>query len=391
MAHHAKCSKGNATGGRMMLDHDKREQYDNRERSNPNIDVGKTHLNQDYSLRDLDAAKSWEWACSYAQEHSSKAMRANAIVMSMDVVHLPKNWEELYPGAPASEFFERVALPFERARYGFNGGENEISAVVHYDETKIDGHEGRPHLHYKYVPITKDGKCSHKIVNCRSDLQTYHSDLVRFARDAGFPGLDLYNEERAQAREAALSMPDYKRAMEIVADAQKYAELETDRLECLRRKNEEVESAIAALEAQPAASSIGENLGTIASSRGIGERERAAAEESERLGSRIEELERDVAEARGKCEGLRGRIEAARSRIEEIAGSLGRTITVRIEESQRRILGILSRHGVAYNATIGSGGTRDKFDDALRRAEEASRAANRARAHRSRPERGIGR
>ena len=162
-------------GGRNLLGHDKRTPGDGVQRSNENIDPERTHLNRDYSTRKMGPSEAWDFAVSYAQTHSAKKMRDNAVVMSCDVIHLPKNWAEATGGAPEAEFFERVALPFLRERYSWadhlGQWPNEVSAVVHYDETKVDGHEGMPHLHYKYVPITSDGRTSHKEVNCRADLR----------------------------------------------------------------------------------------------------------------------------------------------------------------------------------------------------------------------------
>lgn len=198
--HHDKVALSNAVGGRNLLDHDMRVALD-RTRSNETIDPTRTHLNVDYSVRQMGAAEAWQWAVDYAQAHSPRKIRANTVVLAMDVIHLPKNWFERYPDKPASEFFEQVALPFLRQRYGV---ENEVSAIVHYDEG------GAPHLHRKSVPVTADGKLSHKAVYCRRELQQVHPALVRFAEQAGYPGLDLFDAERAEAREQALTMSDYK-------------------------------------------------------------------------------------------------------------------------------------------------------------------------------------
>lgn len=217
--HHDKVALSNAAGGRNLLDHDKRAELPSRRRSNENIDASRTHLNSDLSARKMDPGKAWNWAVAYAQEHASRKLRANQIVMSEDIIHLPDNWAEVSGGKPDSVFFESVALPFLRGRYGYgeDGTENEISAVVHRDEVVKSGPNAghtTPHLHWKSVPVDRNGKLSHKSVHSRADLQSLHEDFSRFCAEKGCPGLHVYDADRAKAREDALSMPAYKQAME---------------------------------------------------------------------------------------------------------------------------------------------------------------------------------
>ena len=307
--HHDKCNIGNAAGGRNLLDHDKRER--GCERSNENIDPSKSHLNVDYSARRMSAADAWDYACDRAQACSSRKLRANTVVMSQDVIHLPKNWGELYPDRDPSEFFERVALPFCRERWG--GGEgypNEISAVVHYDETLTRGAEGMPHLHYKSVPVTEDGRLSHKDIYNRAALSNLHPELSRFAEDRGYRGLDIFDQERAKVRERALTMPEYK-------EAQREMDEIRERLEGLRQserdlaeRNRELERVRdeARVEVERAADRCEE------AERGVVELERDRAETL----SRIEEVSEARREPFERCEALERERDGLESRVGEL-------------------------------------------------------------------------
>lgn len=221
MAHHDKIALGNAVGGRNLLDHDKRTERDGKttegRRSNKSIDASRTHLNRDLSARQMSASEAWEWACEYAQAHArgGRKMRDNAIVIAEDVITLPDNWHEVSGGADPMEFFERVALPFYRARYGV---ENEVSAVVHMDES-------RPHMHRKSVPIDKDGYTNHKGVYTRKDLQTMHDDLQAFADTQGYPGLHvkLPESERQERAGKYVGLREFQDAKDAARRAQNEA------------------------------------------------------------------------------------------------------------------------------------------------------------------------
>lgn len=332
-----------------------------------NIDASRTSLN--YNLCPNDVQERVRMAKLRHEEVAGKAVRSDANVLIDWVVTLPKDCRQ----EDAQKFF-KACLDFLGNRYGSG---NVLGGYVHMDEQT-------PHVHVPVVPVIGGKLQASKMVD-RADLRTFHGELGEHVdRALGYHvSVELDAEQHLEKAMSKLDQGEYKLAatrLESLQRETKAAERDVDRLE----------SEVAAIEIQPAAPSIGENLGTIASSRGLGERERAAAEESERLGSRVAELERGVAEARSRCEGLRGRIESARSRIQEIAASLGHSvIKVNIAEGRRRILDILARHGVVYSAMIDRKRTGGSLEDAMRRAEEASKAMNRDRGYRSRPGRGM--
>lgn len=325
--HHDKVSRGNEAGGRNLLDHDKRaDSARERKRSNENIDPALSHLNTDYSARRMTPGEAWAWACEYAQAHASRRLRDNQVVMSEDVVHLPDNWDEVSGGEPDSVFFERCALPFLRQRYGYGEGgtENEVSAVVHRDEVVRTGpNRGRvtAHLHYKDVPVDRDGKLNHKGVHDRKDLRTLHRDFAAFCEAQGYHGLHVWDEERARAREQALTMPEYKQAMAEVDGAR---EREAAKLQALEGEVAEKQGIAAGLSEQISekTSQVGEIQGRIDD---FSEKEQAARERLESVQAALGDAESMAREGLG---GLRkvaregewsgGREQAARGRNQEL-------------------------------------------------------------------------
>lgn len=209
--HHDKISSGNSSGLVNLLRHDKRQEHDTTERGNKNIDPALTHLNEDLSLRQMGPGEAAMYARDYAQAHSARKIRANQVIVSEFIVHEPENWRELY-GEDNAPFFE-MAVGFLRERYGVEGCANEVSAVVHRDEKK--NYEGRDHLHWKAVPITPDGRLSHKQVNGRSDLMRLHDDFAGYLAARGFGGLDVVHEEREMRGKNAKTMPEYQLSKEL--------------------------------------------------------------------------------------------------------------------------------------------------------------------------------
>ena len=165
--------------------HDKREK--DKSNTNPDIDHGKSEQNYDLHI---DGRTFQQIVKERISELDLKrAVRKDAIVMAQVLVtsdglffdHLQEQtWEriakashELYAsGMPFSESFmnyERTdctkqffidAYEFLVDRYG---KENVVSATVHMDEKT-------PHMHFNFVPVTKDGRLSAKDVFSKKNL-----------------------------------------------------------------------------------------------------------------------------------------------------------------------------------------------------------------------------
>ncbi len=151
--------------GRICNHHERlKEQY----KSNPDIDSERTHLN--YHLIEPDK-KYRELVLARIQQAGAK-LRKDSVVMQDGLVTASPEWIKAKSDAEQAEYFN-YAFEFVKERYGT---ENIISAVVHLDEAT-------PHMHFVFVPITKDNRLSSKdimggpkgMVKLQDDFHAYIS------------------------------------------------------------------------------------------------------------------------------------------------------------------------------------------------------------------------
>ena len=92
-------------------------------------------------------------------------VRKDAVRLCDCIVTLPRSFDD----SREREFF-KTAYTFLSQRYGVD---NVVSAYVHKNSS-------RPHMHFAWVPVTKDGRLSAKNVVTRLELKTLHPDMQRF-------------------------------------------------------------------------------------------------------------------------------------------------------------------------------------------------------------------
>lgn len=273
--------------------------YESRGYRRENIDSSLSGEN--YRLGpDRGPAKEWVNA-RVAALGLKRRPRSDAVLMCEWVVTLPESER-----GGEREFFE-AAYGAMAARYG---ADNVVSCWVHRDEPGA-----RPHMHFDWVPVTRDGRLSAKEVLSRKELLAVHRDLGRELSQAlghevhlllpseerGRRELSRLNDrqyrdamaererasaEAASASERAAAAEDARRAAE---GAQRAAE---DRLECLQRGVEDAESL--------AQAGLGEVRRVARAGEYVGGRESAARERNRELRERAEAL-------RGACDAARGR------------------------------------------------------------------------------------
>ena len=273
--------------------------YESRGYRRENIDSSLSGEN--YRLGpDRGPAKEWVNA-RVAALGLKRRPRSDAVLMCEWVVTLPESER-----GGEREFFE-AAYSAMAARYG---ADNVVSCWVHRDEPGA-----RPHMHFDWVPVTRDGRLSAKEVLSRKELLAVHRDLGRELSQALGHEVHLLlpSEERGRRELSRLNDRQYRDAMaererasamaasaseraaaaegarRAAEEAQRAAQ---DRLECLQRGVEDAESL--------AQAGLGEVRRVAREGGWAGGRERAARSRNQELRERAEAL-------RGACDAARGR------------------------------------------------------------------------------------
>ncbi len=182
------------------------EIHDRREKegvSHTNKDIDWSRTDQNYDLHSAQNS-SFQKAVKnrISQLHLSKAVRKDAVVMAQVLVTSDHEFFEWMPPQEIQKFFSD-SYHFLADRYG---AENIVSATVHLDERT-------PHMHFNFVPVTKDGRLSAKDILTRKSLieqQTAFFEQVgkKYGLYRGIQGskekhLDTAEYKREKALESA--------------------------------------------------------------------------------------------------------------------------------------------------------------------------------------------
>ncbi|MBR0356194.1 MAG: plasmid recombination protein [Clostridia bacterium] len=143
-------------------------------KSNPNIDLARTHLN--YHL--VAPKGRYKDICTNMIDRAGCKVRSNSTLMVETLVTASPELLDRMTRTEQQRFFERAA----EFLYGRIGRENVISAVVHMDEKT-------PHMHLCFCPITKDGRLSAKdILGNKQALSKWQDDFFAWMAQA-YPAL----------------------------------------------------------------------------------------------------------------------------------------------------------------------------------------------------------
>lgn len=197
MAHKEKFTRGQIG---QMCGH-----YDRTKKDGENIDPKLTRFNYNLAADDQPLPQLEKIHQRLAEVPHRERKDLN--VMVSWIVTAPKD----LPKEEHRQFFESC-YDFCRERYG---AKNVISAYVHVDEPNA-----QPHMHFAFVPVTKDERISAKDVITRQDLREFHGNLQeRLEHDLGHK-VGVLNEA---TREGNKSITELKRisASKELQEAQK--------------------------------------------------------------------------------------------------------------------------------------------------------------------------
>lgn len=199
------------------------------EKERDNIDPTLSHLN--YNLAPEHEGGQVAFVRQRIESLALKrAPRKDAVRMCDCVLTKPQSLDP-----DKTEEFFKAGFDFLAKRYG---AENTISAYVHMDEPKA-----QPHMHYAWVPVTKDGRLSAKNVVNRQDLRTLHKDMKAYIEKELRCEVEIIlGPEKAQEK-ALSNVPQEQLDAAREALKEELAE-ETERLEYLRQRAREISEEV---------------------------------------------------------------------------------------------------------------------------------------------------
>lgn len=196
-----------------------------------NIDPTLSHLN--YNLAPPRSSQIEFINQRISELELKKAPRKDAVRICDCVITAPKNLEK----NQHRKFF-RAAYRALSERYG---AENVISSWVHLDEPNA-----QPHMHFAWVPVTKDGRLSAKTVVNRNDLRTLHRDLqTQISKKFGYTvDVLLPDNEKAVKELSRLNHQDYEKVTAELAQTRSELAETYEVMEKLENLYENVEKLV---------------------------------------------------------------------------------------------------------------------------------------------------
>lgn len=339
MAHIAKY-KAPSCG--RMLDHYTRNRESVLKRDN--IDEERTHLNYTVGYYQKDGGTfigavrgqaSWNTIkkrMESVSEATGRKVRKDAVVMADIVITAPQN----VPQRDLERFFKLSYMYVGK----LVGRKNMMGGYVHMDETT-------PHMHVPFTPI-KDGRFNYKGLCPRSFYERFHRGLGDFLeKQMGYrPEIELGEERRAEKVLSSVPQADLDAAKSAILDPLE-AERASLREECDRKaaELEAMKSEIASSQEQ--ARAIESQIHDLRQEQGReSDRLESLQQRAEEVAGRAEELRAVVSDVRtfenasrfekgeildrisSRCDSIRGVIE---ERIGQLKAAAGR-IRDRIEK-----------------------------------------------------------
>lgn len=201
MAHKEKFNRGQLG---HMLSH-----YDRSKECGDNVDRERTPLNYNLAAQDqqLDQLEKIHQRLAEVPHRERKDLN----VMIDWIITAPKD----LPEREHRQFFE-ASYQFCRERYG---AENVVSAYVHVDEVT-------PHMHFAFVPVTKDNRISAKDVITRQELKKFHGDLQKHLELELGHKVNVLNEATKEGNKSIVELKRISASKELQEARETLAEAE---------------------------------------------------------------------------------------------------------------------------------------------------------------------
>ena len=205
---------------RGIQSHNQRER---KSRSNPDIAPDKSTLN--YDLHN-DGRVNFQKLIDKRIDslNLKRAPRHDAVYMCGLIVSSNLEFFQNLEDSEQKRFFQSA----KNWLADFVGPENVIAANVHMDEKT-------PHLHFTHVPVTPDGRLCAKDIYTRSTLKRMQSELPQYLQSLGFEIERGVIQESGSAKKH-LDTREFKQQQVAVEKLRQESELESARLEALKRK-----------------------------------------------------------------------------------------------------------------------------------------------------------
>ena len=333
-------------------------------------------------IGDYHAKVESAWRADLAKVAAGKKKRSNVPAPQIEYVVQVGNRDTWRDALSVEDYRAIYTEAFEAVKAKTRGAIDWYQAAIHFDEP-----DGTPHLHIVGIAYGTGNKRGLETqVSMKQALATLGLDRLPDLQSLMMGELERVCHTHGVERDVMdckrrhQDVPAWQQTCRDLADmtdkletkAEQVAEAET-RLECLQGQIEELE---------PAAVSLGESAGTVISHLGDGSRERE-------VGSRIEELEREVRAARSRAgelerdvERLRVGVRDAGSRFDrvrervthlleqlgwvpkglsEVATSIGRALGLRVRDAFSAKMDLARDGAAAWNAAHATrGASRDR-------------------------------
>lgn len=150
----------------------KHNQRENEVYGNPDIDPERSKDNMTIKQPEVS---QYQDSRKIIEERATNQVRSTSIWQTEFIISSDKEFFNALPMDEQQRFFQE-AYKYLAKEFG---EENVTSAVAHFDEIT-------PHMHFDFVPMTKNNKLSRKEVVTRDRLTRIQDELPRYLQEKGF-------------------------------------------------------------------------------------------------------------------------------------------------------------------------------------------------------------